>query len=195
MAIELPIKNESKFNITTDFPPFDIDENSEISNESKKIDANDVPLQIVKFYNYTYDEENNTLFISDFYFTGKKIVKEIIFRLNVFYDIPEKRKLNLAESIKSTCSIREEDINMTYYIGNGKIVNYICQATPNRNINYIEKIRINTDIPMIVIYVDNNYETIDFRNINFNGNSSRESENLLDIININKKVELKKLKL
>ena len=191
LQIELPIKNESKFNITADYPPFDIDENPQISNESKKIDFNGAPLQIVKFYNYTYEEKISSIkFISDFYFSGKKIAKDIIFRLNVFYSNSRLRRLDSAESIQSKCSIRDEDINMTYFIGNGKIYNYTCQATPNRNFG-IKNVSINTDIPMIFVGIDNT-ESIDFRYINFNGNSSYESQNLNGIRNITKKVELKK---
>ena len=191
LQIELPIKNESKFNITADYPPFDIDENPQISNESKKIDFNGAPLQIVKFYNYTYEENVSSIkFISDFYFYGKKIAKVIIFRLNVFYNNIGLRRLDLAESIQSKCSIRDEDINMTYLIGMGKIYDYTCQATPNRNLE-IKNVSINTDIPMIFVGIDNT-ESIDFRYINFNGNSSKESQNLNEIRNITNKVELKK---
>ena len=191
LQIELPIKNESKFNITADYPPFDIDENPQISNESKKIDFNGAPLQIVKFYNYTYEENVSSIkFISDFYFYGKKIAKDIIFRLNVFYNNINLRRLDLAESIQSKCSIRDEDINMTYLIGMGKIYDYTCQATPNRNLE-IKNVSINTDIPMIFVGIDNT-ESIDFRYINFNGNSSKESQNLNEIRNITNKVELKK---
>ena len=191
MPIEFPIKNESGLNITANYPPFDIDENSKISKESKKIDNKDALLQIVKFYNYAYDEKNNIQFISDFYFSGIKIMKEITFRLNVFYENTGIRRLDLAESIQSTCSLREEDLIMTYYIGNGKIYNYTCKATPNKNISNIKKVKINTDIPMIAAGIDG-YEIIDFRDINFKGNSFQESENLNEIITINKKAELKK---
>ena len=191
MPIEFPIKNESGLNITANYPPFDIDENSKISKESKKIDNKDALLQIVKFYNYTYDENNNIQFISDFYFSGIKIMQEITFRLNVFYENTGIRRLDLAESIQSTCSLREEDLIMTYYIGNGKIYNYTCIATPNKNISNIKKVKINTDIPMIAAGIDG-YEIIDFRDINFKGDSSQESENLNEIITINKKAELKK---
>ena len=182
-TIELPIREEE--NIAANSDPIDVNENATISNNLELIDNKYAGIQFAKFYNYTVIDKI-IKFQTYFYFYKKKIPQEIIFRLRVVYR-NNKRRLDLAESIKSTCSI----INDSFVgkIGNGIILNYTCIAYLNK-LNDIKKVSINTDIPMIVNI--GGYEILNYTDINFNGDSKEESSNLNQIKNITKKVELKK---
>ena len=182
--IELPIREEE--NIAANSDPIDVNENATISNNLELIDNKYAGIQFAKFYNYTVIDKI-IKFQTYFYFYKKKIPQEIIFRLRVVYN-NNKRRLDLAESIKSTCSI----INDSFVgkIGNGIILNYTCIAYLNK-LNDIKTVSINTDIPMIVNI--GGYEILNYTDINFNGNSKEESQHLdHEIKNITKKVELKK---
>ena len=185
-TIELPIRDEE--NIAANSEPIDVNENAPLSNNLIFIENKYAGIQFAKFYNYSFDEKIIT-FQTYFYFYKKKIPKEIIFRLRVVYN-NNKRRLDLAESIKSTCSINDD--SLVGKIGNGVILNYTCIAEPNKEKYIIEKVSINSDIPMIVGNNIGGYEILNYTDINFNGDSKEESSNLNQIKNITKKVELKK---
>ena len=187
-TIELPIRDEE--NIAANSDPIDVNENASLSDNLKFIENKYAGIQFAKFYNYSFDEEKRIIkFQTYFYFYKKKIPKEIIFRLRVVYS-NNKRRLDLAESIKSTCSINDD--SLVGKIGNGVILNYTCIAEPNKEIDKIVNVSINSDIPMIFGNNIGGYEILNYTDINFNGDSKEESSNLNQIKNITKKVELKK---
>ena len=165
-TIELPIRDEE--NIAANSDPIDVNENTSLSDNLKFIENKYAGIQFAKFYNYSVIDKI-IMFQTYFYFYKKKIPQEIIFRLRVVYN-NNKRRLDLAESIKSTCSINDD--SLVGKIGNGIILNYTCIAYLNK-LNDIKKVSINTDIPMIVNI--GGYEILNYTDISFNGNSKNES--------------------
>lgn len=116
------------------------------------------------------------------YFKEIKIVEEIIFRLRIAYT---SRLRHLEETVESTpckCSI----INKTKV---GKIEYndyflYNCKADTMRDPKEIYKVSLNNDIDMMISKEKGGYDTINFKEINFNGESAKDSNNLHNIRNI-----------
>ena len=169
------LNSNETVDIKADSPSIYINENTSISVEPKKIDSKNAPIQIIKFYNYY--TVNKIKFKSIFYFFGEKIAKNIIFRLIIKYN-NKIRRLDIAESIKSDCTINNEQLKLVDQEGNEDIIDYECEATIERDINNIKTVSLNSDIPMILLYNNNKEKSVSFKDINFNGNSAKESENL-----------------
>ena len=187
--IEILLYNEKSV-LYAYYPSIDINVNAPISVEPKKNNSKDEYIQIMKFYNYRTDKINKKiLFQVYFYFNLEKITKGIILRLRIKYiSNNQKRRLDIAESVRCDCNINNK--NFINERGNESIVDYTCEATTEKDINNIKNVSINTDIAMIIFDEYDYFKRIGFISINFNGNSSKESENLHQISKVNKKVEL-----
>ena len=116
------------------------------------------------------------------YFKEIKIVEEIIFRLRIAYTSRLRHLEETAESTPCKCSI----INKTKV---GKIEYndyflYNCKADTMRDPKEIYKVSLNNDIDMMISKEKGGYDTINFKEINFNGESAKDSNNLHNIRNI-----------
>jgi hypothetical protein len=116
-----------------------------------------------------------------FYFRLRAIARMVIFRLRISYF---SRLRNLAEdSVPSYCKIKNEYESLVGTIppeDNPANVDYDCNATALQD-GTIANVTLNTDIDMQVSKVQDGkevYESLDFKEVNFNGNSSQESQNL-----------------
>jgi hypothetical protein len=69
-------------------------------------------------------------------------------------------------------------LNLADQTGTEIVVKYICQAETLTDSN-LQSVEINTDIPMIVKDKNGNSKNYSFTNVNFNGNSTNESKNLM----------------
>ena len=186
-SIETPIRdNRKNENITADEEAFIVDEKAPFSKIAKKYDNKKAPFQINFFSNFIRDNQKRSInFKSFFYFLNRKIANIIFFRLRVTYsrNLRNLQQEANAESIPCECTIIDEDL--VDKEGKGDITSFDCSATTLTNSN-LDNVAINTDIPMIIIDGSEEIQTIEFNNINFNGYSSSQSENLQNILNVSK---------
>ena len=186
-SIETPIRdNRKNENITADEEAFIVDEKAPFSKIAKKYDNKKAPFQINFFSNFIRDNQKRSInFKSFFYFLNRKIANIIFFRLRVTYsrNLRNLQQEANAESIPCECTIIDEDL--VDKEGKGDITSFDCSATTLTNSN-LDNVAINTDIPMIIIDGSEESQTIEFNNINFNGYSSSQSENLQNILNVSK---------
>ena len=184
-VINSPIPSSTaKENSTADEPAKVINANTPVSTQSKSIDNKYSNFQITRFANYNRNNINKLIkFNTYFYYLSSTIAKDIIFRLRVTY-LKQFRNLQLetnAESISSICTLNNG--NLADQKGTEIIVEYNCQAETLTSSN-LQSVEINTDIPMIVKDKNGNSKNYSFTNVNFNGNSTNESRNLLLLNNI-----------
>lgn len=186
-SIETPIRdNRKNENITADEEAFIVDEKAPFSKIAKKYDNKKAPFQINFFSNFIRDNQKRSInFKSFFYFLNRKIANIIFFRLRVTYsrNLRNLQQEANAESIPCECTIIDEDL--VDKEGKGDITSFDCSANTLTNSN-LDNVAINTDIPMIIINGSGESQTIEFNNINFNGYSSSQSENLQNILNVSK---------
>ena len=186
-SIETPIRdNRKNENITADEEAFIVDEKAPFSKIAKKYDNKKAPFQINFFSNFIRDNQKRSInFKSFFYFLNRKIANIIFFRLRVTYsrNLRNLQQEANAESIPCECTITDGDL--VDKEGKGDITSFDCSATTLTNSN-LDNVAINTDIPMIIIDGSEEIQTIEFNNINFNGYSSSQSENLQNILNVSK---------
>ena len=184
------LNSNEKVDIKADSPSIYIYENTSISVEPKKNDNKNANIQIIKFYNYnTVINEKKIKFKSMFYFYGKNIAKNIIFRLRIKYN-SKNRRLDIAESIKSDCTINNGQLKLVDQKGNEDIIYYECEATIEKDFSKIKSVSLDSDIPMILLDKNNKVNSVSFKDINFNGNSAKESDNLQANSKFYEKVEL-----
>ena len=179
-VIKSPIPSSTaKENSTADEPAKVINANTPVSTQSKSIDNKYSNFQITRFANYNRNNLNKLIkYNTYFYYLSSTIVKDIIFRLRVTY-LKQFRNLQLetnAESISSICTLNNG--NLADQKGTEIIVEYNCQAETLTSSN-LQSVEINTDIPMIVKDKNGNSKNYNFTNVNFNGNSTNESKNLI----------------
>ena len=184
-VINSPIPSSTaKENSTADEPAKVINANTPVSTQSKSIDNKYSNFQITRFANYNRNNLNKLIkYNTYFYYLSSTIVKDIIFRLRVTY-LKQFRNLQLetnAESISSICTLNNG--NLADQKGTEIIVEYNCQAETLTSSN-LQSVEINTDIPMIVKDKNGNSKNYSFTNVNFNGNSTNESKNLMLLNNI-----------
>ena len=169
-------------NTSTMAEPVSVNETTPVATKPKNINNKTSDIQIVKFSNYKREIQSqikqikyNIYIIFSNY---AKIAKKIFMRLRIKYAASRLRNLegetNL-ESVRSECDKIE---------GEETIIKYDCYSNTSSN-NKVVNVTLDTDIPIIA-----DDDVIEFKDINFNGNSSEESVNLVDISNISKFVTL-----
>ena len=157
-----------------------VNDNKPVSTQGTESDKKTAKVQIMKFhaFNTVRRQINFNVF---FYFRLRAIARMVIFRLRISYF---SRLRNLAEdSVPSYCKIKNEYESLVGTIppeDNPANVDYDCNATALQD-GTIANVTLNTDIDMQVSKVQDGkevYESLDFAEVNFNGNSSQESQNL-----------------
>ena len=155
-----------------------VNDNKPVSTQGTESDKKTAAVQIMKFHAFkTVSRRIN--FGVFFYFRFRAIARMVIFRLRISYS---SRLRNLAEdSVPSYCKIKNESLVGTIPPeDNPANVDYDCNATALQD-GTIANVTLNTDIDMQVSKVQDGkevYESLDFSEVNFNGNSSQESQNL-----------------
>ena len=157
-----------------------VNDNKPVSTQGTESDKKTAKVQIMKFhaFNTVRRQINFNVF---FYFRLRAIARMVIFRLRISYF---SRLRNLAEdSVPSYCKIKNEYESLVGTIppeDNPANVDYDCNATALQD-GTIANVTLNTDIDMQVSKVQDGkevYESLNFTEVNFNGNSSQESQNL-----------------
>ena len=175
--IETPNSPIGEKNKTIYEPPTIVDANVPINTETKNLYKKAAPFQISRFANYEIkNKQINYITFLNFY--NHKIEKSIISRLRITY-LKNLRNLEegiIAESVPSVCNIKNKILVSQDSAGNN--VEYICEVPTLTDIQKLENVTLNTDISLIVPGESNTYS---FKDVNFNGNSSEDSNNLIDI--------------
>ena len=82
------------------------------------------------------------------------------------------------DSVPSTCTIKEEYAEFVgQTLGEAKNIDYDCEATALQD-KTIANVSLNTYFNMQLLKTDGTYDSVDFDDVNFNGNSGEESQNL-----------------
>ena len=141
-------------------------------------------VQIVRFY-YIQVVVKKITFGAHFYYYKRRISSLVIFSLNIYYNsklrtLQDDTSLE-SESVSATCFLKDPSLNNTY--ADGKKVDYSCNATSSNN-SELSNITVNRDIPIqIKNDTSGKYETVDFRDINFNGLAAIQADNLRSATN------------
>ena len=138
-------------------------------------------VQFIKFHGFNASNgPGKANFNIYFYFLGKTIPKKIIMRLRITYD---KGLSPLAESARTDCEIVNTSLSGTFASEEeGKIVNYLCEVNATQGNASDATYNLNSDIYMMIEHENGTNETLDFSELNFNGNSVSESINIQENI-------------
>ena len=155
-----------------------VEDDKPVSTQGTESDKKTAAVQIMKFHAFK-TESRQINFGVFFYFRKRAIARMVIFRLRISYN---SRLRNLAEdSVPSHCKIKNESLVGTIPPeDNPANVDYDCNATALQD-GTIANVTLNTDINMQISKVQDGkevYDSLDFTEVNFNGNSSQESQNL-----------------
>ena len=137
-------------------------------------------VQITKFHSFsrpTTRGPGKVTFGTFFYFLGRQVVKFIIVRLRITYSRGLK---NLQEeSARTDCSIKDPSLmGSTLSLEEGANVDYICEAVASAGDASIANFTLNTDVPMTMVNSNGIVESLDFLEVNFNGDTAGSSTSL-----------------
>ena len=155
-----------------------VEDDKPVSTQGTESDKKTAQVQIMKFHGFTAVNKRINFGVF-FYYRLRAIARMAIFRLRITYN---SRLRNLAEdSVPSYCTIKNPNlVGVVPSEDNPQNVDYDCNATALQD-KPIGNVTLNTDINMQLSKVQNGkevYDSLDFSEINFNGNSSEESQNL-----------------
>ena len=141
-----------------------------------------VTIQITYIFSFTIVETIRIYFGGIFFIYQRVITTTIIIRLRITYYIPYRALQDSeenADTVKAVCSLVDESLKGKEF-DSGMNVLYNCNAeTVNGKDATKAKIRLNTDIDLLYKNdTTGKYEAISFDNINFNGNSSNQVDNI-----------------
>jgi len=150
----------------------------------------DAQIQLMKIHNFHFPSPKKMKFDIFLYFFGKQIAKFIVLRARITYF---NRLRNLQEmsdeSVRVDCRISQDYsylLEDELYGIQGEIINFNCKSNSTAD-SRLANITINTDVSMTLISL-NYVESLDFGEVNFNGNSSEESNNIQNNRNRMKKM-------
>ena len=114
------------------------------------------------------------------YFFGRPIVKFFVMRLRITYNRGLRNLQEaIAESARTDCELIDPSLaGLTLSEDEGKNVNYNCEADATRGDASTANFILNTDIPITMVNANGTAETLDFAEVNFDGNAAEESTNL-----------------
>jgi hypothetical protein len=84
-----------------------------------------------------------------------------------------------AESARTDCTLSDPSLaGKTLSEDQGKNVNYNCEANATQGDASTANFTLNTDVPMTMVNANGTAETLDFAEVNFNGDAADESTSL-----------------
>jgi hypothetical protein len=182
----------------TTAPAEPISKDAPVSTKGTNVGKSDAGIQIMKFHNFDA-KANNIKFGVFFFFLNRPIAMFVRFRLRVTKNARRLRNLDddepEAESVPTECKLQDEKLVDTV-VETGKKVDYNCNATTDKIDASKSNITLNTDVDMEVEDKSGKTSSVDFRDVNFKGNSSEESSSLQEATNdAEKDVDLKDVEL
>lgn len=181
----LPTPNNTKENPNdVNAPPTPVTPDKPVSTRPAENNNKLAFIQVVKFHSFKPDKRKVTFGIF-FYFYARPIVPRVIIRLRITY---ARRLRSLqdenqeAESVRSICDITDPSLaGKVLSEEEGKSVNYNCNAETTGDATKAN-VTLNTDVNMALVHNESYSESMDFAEVNFNGNATEESQNLQDNI-------------
>ena len=172
--------------------------NKPVSTITKTTGNKKAQVQINKFYGFNASNTNGrgkVTFGTYFYFFGRPIVKYIIMRLRITYTkkLRNLEDTTIAESAKTNCTIVNESLaGKNLSNDEGENVNYKCEANTTAGDPSSANFTLNTDVPITMVNANGTSESLNFTEINFNGNSGEESASIQNnTVTINSTATLK----
>ena len=149
-----------------------------VSLKLKTTDNQDAKIQFIKFFGFNAkNDSRKASFNVYFFFIARTIAKKIVMRLRIKYF----RLTDIAESARTICTITNETFAGTFASAiDGKCVNYNCEVNATLENALYANYSLNSDVPLILMNDTDNIESLDFLELNFNGNSVSESNSIHD---------------
>ena len=138
------------------------------------------PVQVKKFHGFKAPKgPGKVTFGVFFYFFGRPIVKFIIMRLRITSSSRLRNLQATAESARTDCTIKDSSlVGKVLSEGEGQNVNYNCEANATQGDASTANFTLNTDVPMTMVNANGTIESLDFKEVNFNGDSGDESASI-----------------
>ena len=140
-------------------------------------------VQVTKFHSFskpTTRGPGKVTFGTFFYFFGRPIVKFIVVRLRITYSRGLRNlQETTAESARTDCEIKNKALlGTTLSSEEGANVDYICEAEGTKGDVSTANFTLNTDVPITMVNANGTTETLDFAEVNFNGDSAETASSL-----------------
>ena len=155
-----------------------------VARQPKIKDNPKAKVQITKFHSFkrpTTRGPGKVTFGTFFYFFERPIVKFIVGRLRVTYfrGLRNLQEGVTAESVRTDCKIENPNL-LTTVLGEeeGANVNYNCEANATGGDASTANYTLNTDIPLTIVNSNGTIESVDFTEINFNGDTAETASSL-----------------
>ena len=152
-----------------------------VATKPKKTGDTKAPVQVTKIHGFSIKKgEKKVNFGMFFFFYGRPIVKYIIMRIRITY---KKGLRNLqeetAESARTDCTIADESMaGKTLSEDENKNINYNCEVNATAGDPSTANFTLNTDVPMTMVNANGTSESLDFDEVNFNGDAAEETSSL-----------------
>ena len=146
------------------------------TNEKKK----NVQIQNIYGFKLPPNPDDKTVsFKLRLYFWERLVARLVLVRLRIDYNSRLRNLAPTSESARTDCELVDPSLEGKILgEGEGENVNYNCKANATQGDPSKANFTLNTDVPMTIINKDGNPETLNFDEINFNGNSAEESVSL-----------------
>ena len=142
-----------------------------------KSDNNKAPVQFSKFHGFKKPKTKGpgpVNFNVFFYFFGIPIPKFVVLRLRITYVGGRLRSLQNAEaeSARTDCTVKDPNLaGKNLSEEEGQNVDFNCEANATLGDASTASYSLNTDIPLTLVNADGNTKTLNFSNVNFNGDT------------------------
>ena len=174
-----PSNEPESANATAGNAPVAVDK--PVATKPKTTTKTDAPVQVTKFHSFKTEPGSGVVTLGVFfYFFGRPIVKYFVFRLRITY---KRAFRNLqeatAESARTDCEIEDKSLlGKTLGPEDGANVNYICEANATQGDVTTANFTLNTDVPLTMVNANGTMESLDFTEVNFNGDSAETASSL-----------------
>ena len=154
-----------------------------VATKPKTTTKTDAKVQVTKFHSFkkpTKPGPGVVTFGTFIYFLGRPIVKFIVLRLRITYrSLFRNLQEATAESARTDCEIEDKSLlGKTLGPEDGANVNYICEANATQGDVTTANFTLNTDVPMAMVNANGTMESLDFTEVNFNGDSAETASSL-----------------
>jgi len=151
-----------------------------------KSDNNKAPVQFSKFHGFKKPPRKGPGLVNFnvfFYFFGIPIPKFVVLRLRITYVGGRLRSLQnaeaKAESARTDCTVKDPNLaGKTLSEEESQNVNFNCEANATLGDASTASYSLNTDIPLTLVNADGKIETLNFSDVNFNGDTGDAATNI-----------------
>ena len=149
-----------------------------------KSDNNKAPVQFSKFHGFKKPTKKGPGLVNFnvfFYFFRIPIPKFVVLRLRITYVGGRLRSLQNAEaeSARTDCTVKDPNLaGKNLSEEEGQNVNFDCEANATLGDASTASYSLNTDIPLTLVNADGNTKTLNFSNVNFNGDTGDAATNI-----------------